>query len=196
MNSFLYLNRPAEESRQTALERQIDLTLSMNYERVRDLIRRLDPANNGTISANEIRSIIEDLIEYTLKADEYYQLLHSIPMNEHGRVKYKEYLKQVLDRTLSRQEQQLPKTSRFSSSSSSVFIVKNVFFSRSPKYEFLPVKTNVREKIPSEQLKQRKEDTDTNFNEKSMINEENTRSSQQVSRSIRIFFKQILLQAS
>lgn len=110
---FLHLfNRPAEESRQTALERQIDLSLSMNYERVRDLIRRLDSSNHGTISANEMRSIIEDLIDYTLKPDEYYQLLKSIPMNEHGRIKYKEYLKQVLDRTLSRQEQQFHKTSR------------------------------------------------------------------------------------
>ena len=86
----------------------------MNYERVRDLIRRLDPSNSGTISANEIRSIIEDLIEYTLRPDEYYQLLQSIPINEHGRIKYKEYLKQLLDRTLSRQEQIIIKTSRLS----------------------------------------------------------------------------------
>jgi len=84
----------------------------MNYERVRDIINRLDISHNGIISANEIRSIIEDLIDYTLKADEYYQLLKRIPMDEHGRVKYKEYLKQVLDRTLHLQEQQQSKTSR------------------------------------------------------------------------------------
>jgi Ca2+-binding EF-hand superfamily protein len=80
----------------------------MNYERVRDLINRLDVSHHGRISANEIRSIIEDLINYTLKPDEYYQLLKQIPMDEHGRIIYKEYLKQVLDRTLSLQEQQKP----------------------------------------------------------------------------------------
>ena len=119
---LFFFVRPAEETRQTALERQIDLSLSMNYERVRDLIRRLDPSNNGTISANEIRSIIEDLIDYTLRPDEYYQLLQSIPINEHGRVKYKEYLKQVLDRALARQEQQFPKTSRLTHFKFSLYI--------------------------------------------------------------------------
>jgi Ca2+-binding EF-hand superfamily protein len=84
----------------------------MNYERVRDIINRLDISHNGTISANEIRSIIEDLINYILKPDEYYQLLKQIPMDENGRVKYKEYLKQVLDRTIHLQEQQQTKTSR------------------------------------------------------------------------------------
>jgi Ca2+-binding EF-hand superfamily protein len=85
----------------------------MNYERVRDLLNRLDISHHETISANEIRSIIEDLIDYTLKPDEYYQLLKQIPMDENGRVKYKEYLKQVLDRALSLQEQpQQQKTSR------------------------------------------------------------------------------------
>jgi len=84
----------------------------MNYERVRDIINRLDISHNGTISANEIRSIIEDLIDYILKPDEYYQLLKQIPMDENGRVKYKEYLKQVLDRSLHLQEQQQSKTSR------------------------------------------------------------------------------------
>jgi Ca2+-binding EF-hand superfamily protein len=78
----------------------------MNYERVRDLLNRLDICHNGRISANEIRSIVEDLIEYPLKADEYYQLLKQIPMDENGRVIYKEYLKEVLDRTLYFQEQQ------------------------------------------------------------------------------------------
>jgi Ca2+-binding EF-hand superfamily protein len=78
----------------------------MNYERVRDLLKHLDTSYHGTVSVNEIRSIIEDLIDYTLKPDEYYQLLKQIPIDEHGRVKYKEYLKQVLDRALSSQEQQ------------------------------------------------------------------------------------------
>ncbi len=104
--------RPPEETRQGALERQIDSALSMNYERVRDLLNRLDISHSGAISANEIRSIIEDLIDYTLKPDEYYQLLKQIPMDENGRVKYKEYFKQILDRTLHLQEKQQHKISK------------------------------------------------------------------------------------
>ncbi len=104
--------RPPEETRQSALERQIDSALSMNYERVRDLLNRLDISHSGTISANEIRSIIEDLIDYTLKPDEYYQLLKQIPMDENGRIKYKEYFKQILDRTLHLQEKQQHKISK------------------------------------------------------------------------------------
>lgn len=40
------------------------------------------------------------------------------------------------------------------------------------------------EKILPEQLKQRKEDTEKNFNERSIVNEDNTRSIQQVRRFI------------
>ncbi|CAF3658026.1 unnamed protein product [Rotaria sp. Silwood1] len=97
---------PPEETRQTSLERQIDNALSMNYEQVRDLFYRLDNLHNGTINSNELRSIIEDFIEYTLKPDEYYQLLKKIPTDDNGKIKYKEYLKQVLDRTLYLQEQE------------------------------------------------------------------------------------------
>lgn len=78
----------------------------MNYEHVRNLFNKIDLSNSGTISTNELRSIVEDLIQYTLKPDEYYQLLKQIPMDENKRIKYKEYLKQVLDRTLYLQEQQ------------------------------------------------------------------------------------------
>lgn len=101
-----FLNRPSEENRQASLERQIDFALSMNYEHVRNLFNKIDLSNSGTISTNELRSIVEDLIQYTLKPDEYYQLLKQIPMDENKRIKYKEYLKQVLDRTLYLQEQQ------------------------------------------------------------------------------------------
>ena len=111
--THFYVFRPAEETRQGTLERQIDLTLSRNYERVRDLLNRLDISRSGAVSANELRSIIEDLIDYTLKPDEYYQLLKQIPMDEHGRVKYKEYLNQVLDRSLELQERHQIKISKF-----------------------------------------------------------------------------------
>ncbi|CAF2140370.1 unnamed protein product [Rotaria magnacalcarata] len=103
---------PAEDTRQTSLEKQIDYALSMNYEQVRDLFYNFDVSNSGTVSANELRSIIEDFINYILKPDEYHQLLKQIPMDENRRVKYKEYLKQVLDRTLHLQEQEQQKSSK------------------------------------------------------------------------------------
>lgn len=101
---FFFL-RPPEENRQTMLEKQIDMALSMNYEKVRDLFNSFDNFHNGTITTNDLRSIIEDLMDYTLKPDEYYQLIKQIPIDENGRIKYKEYLKQVLDRALHLQEQ-------------------------------------------------------------------------------------------
>ena len=92
------------ESRQTSLERQIEMCLAINYERVKSSINRFDRNHSGRITTNELRSIIEDLIDYTLKPDEYYQLLKSVPQDESGKVKYNEYLKIVLDRSLIRQE--------------------------------------------------------------------------------------------
>ena len=92
------------ESRQTSLERQIEMCLAINYERVKSSINRFDRGHSGRISANELRAIIEELLDYTLKPDEYYQLLKGVPQDESGRVKYNEYLKIILDRALIRQE--------------------------------------------------------------------------------------------
>jgi len=147
--SLIRLFRPPEENRQTALERQIDYCLSMNYERVREQLKRLDTCRHGTVTANEIRLIVEDLINYTLKPDEYYQFLKQIPMDENGRVKYKQFLNQLLDRTLLVQEQQLKS-------------------SRSPQYEFTqPI--NPKDKLNTQQLKQKRtekhEDSIDNFNQ-------------------------------
>lgn len=143
------LFRPPEENRQTTLERQIDYCLSMNYERVREQLKRLDTSRHGTVTANEIRSIVEDLINYTLKPDEYYQFLKQIPMDENGRVKYKQFLNQLLDRTLLVQEQQQKS-------------------SRSPQYEFTqPI--NPRDKLNAQQLKQKRtekhDDSTDNFSQ-------------------------------
>ena len=106
----------------------------MNYERVREQLKRLDTCRHGTVTANEIRLIVEDLINYTLKPDEYYQFLKQIPMDENGRVKYKQFLNQLLDRTLLVQEQQLKS-------------------SRSPQYEFTqPI--NPKDKLNTQQLRE------------------------------------------
>ncbi len=102
--SISNLCRHIEETRLVALERQIDYTLALNYERVQDLFNRSDTMNNGLITINAVRTIIEDFIEYTLRPDEYHHLIKKIPMDQYGRVKYKEYLKQIMDRTSNLQE--------------------------------------------------------------------------------------------
>ena len=108
--------RSSSETRQTSLGKQIDFVLSIDYDRVKKSLQRYDPSHCGTISGNELRTIIEDLLEYTLKADEFYQLLKRIPLDEHGRVIYQDYFKKVLDRSLAfqKQDQNLAKFSCFS----------------------------------------------------------------------------------
>ncbi len=103
----LFLFRPPEETRQTSLlERQVEHLISMNYERVRNELTRLDNSRNGTISSNDMRSLIEDLLQFPLRPDEYYQLFKQMPIDENGKIKYKDYLKQVMDHTTVAQQQQ------------------------------------------------------------------------------------------
>jgi Ca2+-binding EF-hand superfamily protein len=67
---------------------------------------RLDNYHNGTINTNDMRSLIEDLLEFPLRPDEYYQLFKQFPIDENGKIKYKDYLKQVMDHTTASQQQQ------------------------------------------------------------------------------------------
>ena len=53
-----------------------------------------------------MRSLIEDLLQFPLRPDEYYQLFKQFPLDENGKIKYKDYLKQVMDRTTAQQEQE------------------------------------------------------------------------------------------
>jgi Ca2+-binding EF-hand superfamily protein len=78
----------------------------MNYERIRDELIRLDNFRNGTINSNDMRSLIEDLLEFQLRPDEYYQLFKQFPIDENGKIKYKDYLKQVMDHINAAQQQQ------------------------------------------------------------------------------------------
>ncbi len=104
-NLFLCF-RTTEETRQTALERQVEYLISMNYERIRDEFIRLDNSHHGTINSNDMRSVIEDLLEFPLRPDEYYQLLKQFPVDENGKILYKHYLKQVLENTNALQQRQ------------------------------------------------------------------------------------------
>ena len=98
--------RPSEEIRQSPLERQIEYLISMNYERVRDQLIRLDNYRSGTINSNDMRSLIEDLLEFPLRPDEFYQLLKQFPMDQNGKIKYNDYLKQIMERVAQQQHQQ------------------------------------------------------------------------------------------
>lgn len=53
-----------------------------------------------------MRILIEDLLEFPLRPDEYYQLLKTFPVDQYGKIKYKDYLKQVMDRTSLLQQQE------------------------------------------------------------------------------------------
>ena len=97
--------RVRQETRQSSLERQIDFVLMMNFERVRNLFSRLDKSHRGTISSNQLRAIIEDLLHYILKPDEFYRLMKKVPIDEHGQIQYKKYLKEVHHRTLTFQQE-------------------------------------------------------------------------------------------
>ena len=98
------LFRSVSETRQSSLERQIDYSISMNYDRVKSLFHRLDSSRSGSVALNDLRTVIEDLLQYILKPDEFYQLIKDIPLDQHGKVLYKEYLKKVLDRALKQQQ--------------------------------------------------------------------------------------------
>ncbi len=103
----MYINyRPAEETRQTSLERQVEYLISTNYDRIHDQLTRLDNYHSGTVNSYDMRSLIEDLLEFPLRPDEYYQLFKQFPLDENGKIKYKDYLKQVMDHTTASQQQQ------------------------------------------------------------------------------------------
>lgn len=106
----MFLNRPPEENRQSSLERQVEYLISQNFERIRDELTRLDNYHNGTVNSNDMRSLIEDLLEFPLRPDEYYQLFKQFPIDQNGKIKYKDYLKQVMDHLNNTQQQQQMKS--------------------------------------------------------------------------------------
>jgi Ca2+-binding EF-hand superfamily protein len=98
--------RPKEDNRQTSLERQVDYLISTNYDRIHEELIRLDNYRKGTVNNNDMRSLIEDLLQFPLRPDEYYQLLKKFPTDQNGKIKYKDYLKEVMDRTTQLQREQ------------------------------------------------------------------------------------------
>jgi Ca2+-binding EF-hand superfamily protein len=76
----------------------------MNYEKVRDQLIRFDNYRSGTVNSNDMRSLIEDLLEFPLRPDEFYQLLKQFPIDQNGKIKYNDYLKQVMERASVQQQ--------------------------------------------------------------------------------------------
>ena len=98
--------RATGENRQTALEGQVEYLISTNYESLREQLNRLDPSHHGTMTTNDMRALIEDLLEFPLRPDEFYQLLKRFPIDQNGKVKYKEYFKEVMERSRLQREDQ------------------------------------------------------------------------------------------
>ncbi|CAF1342560.1 unnamed protein product [Rotaria magnacalcarata] len=158
-----------EEYRQTSLEKQIDYLLSINYDKIRDELTRLDNLNNGTINTNDMKSLIEDLLEFPLRPDEYYQLIKQFPMDQYGKIKYKDYLKQVLDRTNSSQQQQQQEDK--------LPII--------PQWEYMRSK-NIRESLNQEHIKNKKREKQNDFNEH---DKQKTRSIEQLREILKIIIR-------
>lgn len=72
----------------------------MNYPRVKSMFHRFDPSNKGTVEAKQLRTVVEDLLDFTFKPDEFYAFVKRVPTDDQGLVLYKLYLKQVLDRCI------------------------------------------------------------------------------------------------
>ena len=145
----------------------------MNYDRVKSLFHRLDPSRSGSLSSNDLRTIIEDLLQYTLKADEFYQLLRDTPLDQHGRVLYKEYLKRLLDRALKTQEQH-PSNRSLQWSEGEVLIRFSPL--RFTQWDLVQPPLNKKEKFPSERLKRVREQV---AEEQSFVNQATTNNEQQ-----------------
>jgi len=58
-------------------------------------MKRLDRSNVGTIELNEMRSIIEDLLEFTLRPDEFFHLAKSFPQDQYRHIFYHKYLDKI-----------------------------------------------------------------------------------------------------
>ncbi|CAF1077134.1 unnamed protein product [Rotaria sordida] len=145
-----------QEYCQTSLERQVQYLISLNNERIQDELTRLDNNHNGTVSSNDMKSLIEDLLEFPLRPDEYYQLFKQFPIDENGKIKYKDYLKQVMDNRNSEQQEQEQKQK------SAVI----------PQWDYMRSK-NIRETLDQEHIKNKKREKKNDFNEN---NQEKTRS--------------------
>ncbi len=106
LKSFLFiLIREKEEIVQSSLEKQIQYLISKKKKEIEEKMIRLDKNKDETITINDMKSIIEDLLEFTLRHDEYFILAKQFPKDQYGNIKYKDYLKQIPNQINFQEEQ-------------------------------------------------------------------------------------------
>lgn len=98
-----FLCRPKEDFVQSSLEKQVEYLISLNYERILEKMKSFDKKQSGTIENGEMKGIIEDLLEFPIRPDEFDQLNKHFPKNPLGKIIYLTYLKQIQERTNSLQ---------------------------------------------------------------------------------------------
>ncbi|CAF1076134.1 unnamed protein product, partial [Didymodactylos carnosus] len=94
------------EEKYLPIEKQLHELLKLKYSQTLSAMKKLDRTQTNTISYQEFRSIIEDLLEFPLKPDEFYQILTHVPEDEHGKIKYSEYLQQFKSQSMEKELQQ------------------------------------------------------------------------------------------
>jgi Ca2+-binding EF-hand superfamily protein len=99
LNNLKYLLfiliRQKEEIVQSSLEKQIEYLISLKKKDIEEKMIRLDRNKDDRITIKDMRSIIEDLLEFPLRHDEYHLLIKQFPQDQYGYIKYKDYLKQI-----------------------------------------------------------------------------------------------------
>lgn len=85
------------ESRPDPLEEQLEYVISENLDRFREQLKRLDKSNTGTIDKHQMKGLIEDFLQFTLRPDEYHQLSKHFPIDQYGFIKYNDYLNLIVE---------------------------------------------------------------------------------------------------
>ncbi|CAF4816073.1 unnamed protein product [Rotaria sp. Silwood1] len=155
-----------QEYNKRSLEGQVKYLLYLNNEKVKDELKRLDKNANGTISKSDMKSFIEDLLQFPLSPDEYYHLYKQFPIDQYGFIIYNDYLKQIMDdRKLNQQEQEEEYEYEYEQEKEEK---SNVI----PQWDYMRSK-NIRESLDQEHIKNKKREKQYHFNEN---NQEKTRS--------------------
>ncbi|UJR34858.1 hypothetical protein I4U23_027637 [Adineta vaga] len=161
----------SEEIRQSSLEKQVEYLISLNYDKILDKMRSFDKKQTGTIENNEMRSLIEDLLEFPLRHDEYEELHKHFPKNDYGKINYLIYLKQIKDHCHSlhsiKEEQEEEQTNRSE---------------KIPQWDYMR-STNIRESLKQEHYNEKKLSKENHINENN--SKENPRSIQQLNQILK-----------
>ncbi|CAF1321815.1 unnamed protein product [Adineta steineri] len=161
-NRIKALNPLLEEEEiidETALDKQVKYVIAQNYEKIKDKMNNFDKNQNGTINKHEMKILIEDILEFPLRPDEYRQLYKQFPIDSYGSVLYKDYLKQINDQPTPSQQQQ-------QSSNQTI-----------PQWDYMR-SSNIRDSLKQNILQDKKQDKNEN-------NQQNPRSIQQLNEIVK-----------